>query len=450
MISAAQGASGVFSGLFGGYLEGGCNYAQNTYMAMGYINSPTVSTTTKNEMMRITDSGRIGIGTSAPTQVLHVNGDGARIRIDSTTANNSVLELKTKTNISYLFTDQSGHLQIYPNTTSLNVLLQPAGGNVGIGAANPMYKTQIVLASNSDPGTANVFALTTADSSTQSQRLYMGLVDNGGTGTNSYSWISASRYGYAYNTLALQPGGGSVGIGTTNPATTLQIYNSSNPKIFLNGGAYNGFVSLAVSSAALDFGFDTTSISGSTTGGIIRFFPNGSESVRIANNGNVGIGTNNPIYKLQVNGTFTCSNPIFSVTRSGAYSAATGVNTRVPYNVVDFDTNSGWNNTSYQYKPSVAGYYHFTWGVLIDVATAGNTGEFFSAIYKNGAIHIWGCDIAAATNHYSFSNGSCIIYLNGSTDYVEIYMYQYTGAAVNMEPSNGAFPMRFTGYMLRS
>jgi hypothetical protein len=51
----------------------------------------------------------------------------------------------------------------------------------------------------------------------------MGLVDNGGTGSTSYSWISASRYGYAYNVLALQPAGGFVGIGVTNPQAPLHV-----------------------------------------------------------------------------------------------------------------------------------------------------------------------------------------------------------------------------------
>jgi hypothetical protein len=175
-----------------------------------------------------------------------------------------------------------------------------------------------------------------------------------------------------------------------------------------------------------------------------------NERMRITSLGNVGIGTATPTSTLHVNGTFTCNNPIFSVVRSGAFSITSGVNTRVPYNVVDFDTNSGWNNSTYQYKPTVAGYYQFSWGVLINALIAGGTQEFFSAIYKNGTTYTWGTDLAPSTTHYSYTNGSCILYLNGSTDYVEIFVYQNSGGAVNIEPSAGAFPMRFMGYMLRS
>jgi hypothetical protein len=36
-----------------------------------------------------------------------------------------------------MFTDQSGHIQLYTNTISQHILLQPGGGNVGIGTGTP-------------------------------------------------------------------------------------------------------------------------------------------------------------------------------------------------------------------------------------------------------------------------------------------------------------------------
>jgi len=109
-----------------------------------YYQTGTPGTTGTNTLaMMINSSGQLGIGTATPSQTLHVYGDGARTRIESVTASNAVLELKTKTNISYLFTDQSGHFQIYPASTSNHVLLQPSGGNVGIGTATINYALQI-------------------------------------------------------------------------------------------------------------------------------------------------------------------------------------------------------------------------------------------------------------------------------------------------------------------
>jgi hypothetical protein len=111
---------------------------------------------------------------------------------------------------------------------------------------------------------------------------------------------------------------GYVGIGTANPYTGLHIYHSSNPKVYLQGGSYTGFLSM-FTSGFLDVGFDTGAISGSTTGGVIRFYPNGSEAIRIANNGYMGIGTNNPGAVLQVNNTAASyTTPTLSVSDGAA------------------------------------------------------------------------------------------------------------------------------------
>jgi len=82
--------------------------------------------------------GNVGIGTSTPQQRLEVN---SRIRIDG---NNGVLELKTNSYISYLFTESTGDIKIYPASTSNKVLLQPSGGYVGIGTDSPSYPLHVV------------------------------------------------------------------------------------------------------------------------------------------------------------------------------------------------------------------------------------------------------------------------------------------------------------------
>ena len=178
-------------------------------------------------------------------------------------------------------------------TSSINVTT----GTVGIGTANPRRALDVVGAP-SYPLTNAATQLSLSDSSNSAlMNLLLGT-----NATNNYASIQASLSGTGPEPLALNPAGGNVGIGTTYPQTTLQLYNSSNPKIYLNGPPYNGFVSLATGSAALDFGFDTTSISGSTTGGIIRFMPNGSEVMRITNGGSVGIGTASPSVSLHLVG----------------------------------------------------------------------------------------------------------------------------------------------------
>lgn len=217
-------------------------------------------------------------------------------------------------------------------------------------------------------------------------------------------------------------------------------------------GADDGFLRLSAgggsgtaSQSYIDLsGYSTVTDMSST----MIFGTGGTERMRINSSGQVGIGTN-PSATLHVNGTFTCNNPIFSIVRTGTFSVSSNSNTVVPYNTSDFDTNGGWNNTSYQYKPTVAGYYQFNWCVTINALAAGGTQEFFAFLSKNGTIYAWGNNLMPSTVHYSATTGSCIVYMNGSTDYVTISVYQNSGGAVNLNPID-VFPMRFTGYMLRS
>jgi hypothetical protein len=204
-----------------------------------------------------------------------------------------------------------------------------SNGNVGINATNPMYKTQIILGSNSDPGTSNVFALTTADSGAVSQRLYMGLVDNGGTGTNSYSWMSASRYGHAYNSLSLQPVGGNVGIGITNPVYPLavqghiQALNTTNDVMGLFSPSYGNFIHIGAWNAQ------------------------GSISKNIVMNylgGNVGIGMSTPNAPLHVIGVATSGlsgNPPMSLINSSYPSVRWDIGPNTNGDLVIFYNNNG-------------------------------------------------------------------------------------------------------------
>ena len=223
----------------------GTSYAPS-FSLLGYGSDKQV---VQGSAITLSPSGYVGIGTTAPSALLHVFGGNVTVNYGSMIC----LHASYPAGGSYSIGGAGNNFRIALNSDTVTprlldigyytgdlptgawnskMVVNPISGNVGIGATNPMYKTQIVLASNSDPGTSNVFALTTADSGTQSQRLYMGLVDNGGTGSTSYSWISASRYGNAYNVLALQPAGGTVGIGTTLPGYTLHvigaIYASGN------------------------------------------------------------------------------------------------------------------------------------------------------------------------------------------------------------------------------
>ena len=133
--------------------------------------------------------------------------------------------------------------------------------------------------------------------------------------------------------------------------------------------------------------------------------------------------------------------PAFSAYASSATSLATGGATKVLFDTEIFDTNS--NFTSSRFTPTVAGYYQMT-------ATVGfaayQTTETILAFYKNGGLYRFYND-QIVTRLYYFG-ASDLIYCNGTTDYIEVYVYQYSGSSVNT--ATGSTVTSFSGAMLRA
>jgi hypothetical protein len=141
-------------------------------------------------------------------------------------------------------------------------------------------------------------------------------------------------------------------------------------------------------------------------------------------------------------GNMAVDGPAFSAYRATNQSISSATWTKVQCATEEFDTNSNYDNaTNYRFTPTVAGYYQVS-GTVDSSASAAYTACGVS-IYKNGTIFKRG----SFSNIGVQSTVSSLVYLDGSTDYVELYSF-ITGTSVNI--GSGQANTFFQAAMIRA
>lgn len=121
--------------------------------------------------------------------------------------------------------------------------------------------------------------------------------------------------------------------------------------------------------------------------------------------------------------------PAFSAYSNTTQSLSGFVYTKVALQAEEYDTNNNFDSTTnYRFTPTVAGYYQVNAAVYL---VGGASAQLSANIYKNGANYKQGPFTPPATNDMG-SNISVLVYMNGSTDYIELYAYQTGGSARNL------------------
>jgi hypothetical protein len=224
------------------------------------------------ELMRITSTGSVGIGTSSPatTRLMSVASSAYDAAIqatsDSSAANWARLDLKNQnvTNPLIIYQDQNGVGYIRNDSAAQPLLFLTGGanermritstGSVGIGASSPSEKLDVRGA-----GTTTIGVRTTDTSGTAVGRVRVDYTGGGGGTPSQVDLRAGDAYIYLVsptNTPMLFgtnnaermriTSTGSVGIGTSSPTAPLTI-GSSTPRLdFLESGGSAGFDNTAL------------------------------------------------------------------------------------------------------------------------------------------------------------------------------------------------------------
>ena len=264
-ITGVDGTEKIKGGAFGGGWEGTGN---NGYLT--FLSTPNSNTLT--ERMRISADGLVGIGTAGPTEKLHVVGNG--LFTGNVTANGFVSkgpeqgftwERGPGTSDVFSLNANSASAYIRNNTTENVLMTFLEGGNVGIGETSPNYKLDInasTLGLNVGNSRNSVLALATF-----------------GRSPAVSTYTTASNY--------LQIGAGENAVGSTRLIGFGYSVTGNT-----NQPAYIGYIETAganLTKGALIFGTRDVETDVAPT-----------ERMRIASNGNVGIGTTSPLAKLMI------------------------------------------------------------------------------------------------------------------------------------------------------
>ena len=269
-------------------------FTANTNTGMWSPSADAIAfSTAGSERLRVTSAGNVGIGLTSPQLSLSIgNGGGANPATSGSTQSAGGIARIGSSGVATLDigTTSAGSAWLQATNvtdlaTNYSLLLNPNGGNVGIGTTSPAQKLNVI-------GDIQLSRSTTASDA----------AINFGSNNNNYIYSGNSSNIMAFQVNATErmriDSSGNVGIGTSAPAQKLHVATTAAPS-----GTTQSFLRLT-GDATFGADFGGGLIQGVGPIATISTVNSGTatERMRIDSSGNVGIGITSPTGMLDVNG----------------------------------------------------------------------------------------------------------------------------------------------------
>jgi hypothetical protein len=392
-------------------------------------------------------NGQVGIGETSPTNALEIKRTGATsvsIALNQTgTGGRNYVLLSSGTGYG-----TAGNLVFYDGTASAERMRIDSSGNVGIGTDAPASKLQVAGTIDVNTASSGLPTIKLSHTNTGADNFEI----KAGTTGVANSGFSIRDVDASANRLVIDSDG-NVGIGTDAPEKKLQVSGDAKIDTFLtvgDSGQANTYLYLLSSTSGTsnlrmgDTDTDAGAIIYSNASNFMDFRVNASERLRIDSNGNVGIGTDNPATRLDIQGVGgATTSPSVTATTGTSYIGWKSVNTGGSFwTAIDNSTGSSfstgtayarvlWSNGAYPMVFSTNSTERMridsSGNVVVGKGTADNT---------TAGVTMYGA-IAPGNVSMVRSNGNVLI-LNRLTNDGDIAVFRKDGTTVgNIGASGG-------------
>lgn len=317
VLAAPNGSAGAptFRALASADLPAGTLSGTGT---TGYFPYYSASSTLASSPVFVTGNF-LGIGTNSPTVGLDVSArtDAIRLPNGNATQQPGQASQPAAANGMIRYNTSTNNVEAYVNGAWVNMATSASGGgasqwlngsgstiyysagNVGIGTNAPSNPLQVTGTARATTFYADAFVDTTS-----------GLAAVGAENVTDIKFPSATAI--SFETASTErmriSAAGNVGIGTASPNTSLDVFGAAHVSGSSSASYYQGFTTNW--NQEIGSGGETDFVNhhgGGTNGGFAFYDTNagtiGTELMVIRDSGSVGIGTNAPAARLDVNGT---------------------------------------------------------------------------------------------------------------------------------------------------